>query len=71
MQQKHLNTIGLITIIFCFGWFSYYFMKEHGYEKELIQKERRMQFLRDSLQAEESRLNIEIMQDAFNVNDKK
>jgi hypothetical protein len=46
-------------------------MKEYGYEKELIQKERRMQFLRDSLQAEESRLNIEIMRDAFDVNDKK
>lgn len=63
MQQKHLNIIGLATIIFCFGWFSYYFMKEYGRDKELIEKERKMRFYKDSLQAEESRLNLQMLQE--------
>jgi len=72
INQRLLNIIGVAMLGLFFLGLGYYFATEFRKEKAEIFKQQRMQFLRDSLQAEESRLNIEIMRSTFDVtSDKK
>jgi len=61
MQQKHLNIIGLVLFAACVTGIGYYFAGEYREEKAEILKERRMRYYRDSLGAEESRLNLKML----------
>ena len=63
MQQKHLNAIGLFTLIVCASLIGYYLTGQYQEEKEEIRKERRMRYFKDSLAAEESLLNLEMLKD--------
>ena len=61
INQRILNIIGVAMLVSCFLGLGYYFAGEYREEKAEILKERRMRYYRDSLGAEESRLNLKML----------
>lgn len=63
-RQRILNWIGAGLIIFCIVGLISYFARELRIEKENIQKMQRIQYVKDSLQIEESLINIRMLKEA-------
>lgn len=65
MSQKHLNTIGITLLFVSLLSLGYYLAGDFQKEKEIIRKQREMQYYRDSLEVEELKLSIEFMKERY------
>lgn len=65
MQQKHLNAVGFLILVACFAGLLFYFTGEYQIEKARLEKYREMQYYRDSLEAEDLKLSIEMMKERY------
>lgn len=65
MQQKHLNTAGFLFLVVCFTGLLFYFTGEYQNEKARLLKYREMQYYRDSLEAEDLKLSIEMLKERY------
>ena len=69
IKQRPLNIIGVVILLACFIELGYYFTTEFKKEKAEIKKLQRMQYIKDSLQVEESILNLKQFHELENEND--
>jgi hypothetical protein len=62
INQKILNTVGAAMLVSCVLGLGYYFATEFKREKAEILKHQRMLYIKDSLQVEESLINLKQLQ---------